>query len=152
MSVLDNALQTLFKLGVEVKKLWKNASPNSDFRAQTLPSQNDADFILTKFSIGIPSSPNYGYLLEEIVQTGEQGVLTAPINFNNSSTQGTVHREISVNSAGISFSSGYLKTSGAPQQDNGYAIPQEIYAIKLLGGVLHKLKILASSFGREVLA
>ena len=108
MSVIDNALQTLFKLSVEVKKIWENASPNSDFRAQTLPSQNDADFILTKFSIGTPSSANYGYLLEEIVQTGEQGVLTAPVNFNNSNAQGTVHREISVNSAGISFSSGYL--------------------------------------------
>lgn len=136
MSVLDNALQTLFKLGIEVKTLWENVSPNSDFPAQTLPSQNDADFILTKFSIGMPSSPNYGYLLEEIVQTGEQGVLTAPVNFNNSSTQGIVHREISVNSAGVSFSSGYLKTSGAPKQNNGYAIPQEIYAIKLLGGAM----------------
>lgn len=152
MSVLDNALQTLFRLGVEVKKLWENASPNSDFPAQTLPSQNDADFVLTKFSVGIPSSPNYGYLLEEIVPTGEQGVLTAPINFNNSNAQGTVHREISANSAGVSFSSGYLKTSGAPQQDNGYAIPQEIYAIKLMGGVLHKLKILAASVRKEVLA
>ena len=34
MSVLDNALQTLFKLGIEVKKVWENASPTSGFAAQ----------------------------------------------------------------------------------------------------------------------
>lgn len=36
MSVLDNALQTLFKLGIEVKKAWENASPTSGFAAQSI--------------------------------------------------------------------------------------------------------------------
>lgn len=36
MSVLDNAIQTLLKLGIEVKKVWENASPTSQFVAQKI--------------------------------------------------------------------------------------------------------------------
>lgn len=47
MSVLDNALQTLFKLGVEVKKVWTNASPTSGFAGQDINiGTSDWDFAM----------------------------------------------------------------------------------------------------------
>lgn len=47
MSVLDNALQTLFKLGIEVKKVWENASPTSGFAAQDINiGTSDYDFAM----------------------------------------------------------------------------------------------------------
>lgn len=47
MSLIDNALQTLFKLGIEVKKVWENASIGSSFAAQTINiGTADYDFLV----------------------------------------------------------------------------------------------------------
>ena len=47
MSVLDNAIQTLLKLGIEVKKVWENASPTSGFAAQSINiGTSDYDFAM----------------------------------------------------------------------------------------------------------
>ena len=49
MAVLDNALQQLLKMSIEVKLLWENASPTSDFNNQniSLPLSNfDSAMIL----------------------------------------------------------------------------------------------------------
>lgn len=57
MSVIDNALQTLFKLGIEVKKVWENASPNSSFAAQKINANIDGvTAILVEFKTSTSSS------------------------------------------------------------------------------------------------
>lgn len=143
MSVIDNALQQLFTNGCKIKKLWTNASLRSDFAAQTISvsSALDLDFLIMSLA------------------TDSRGIIGTYIVFRDMEYiaygNGAVpfQRTVEWNDNEIIFGVGEILSSGW-KTDNAVMKPQTIYGIQLLGGVIHKLKILAASlFGRkEVLA
>ena len=122
MSVIDNALQTLFKLGIEFKKVWENASPTSDFAAQTIT----LDLTGTDFCLIVPYSGS-----------GRNGLYLIPMNHTGAlygSSAAFLRRQFAINEAGITVSTGSISQSGSWDTDNSYMKPWLIYSVKLLGG------------------
>lgn len=130
MSVLDNALQTLLGLSNKVDLLWENASPGSEFPAQTL-NLNVAvyDYVavisryraITFFGVG-----SYNAGLYEI--TG-----------NVSNTARIYRRGVTVNDASIRFDDTYVisnlgNSNGEKNNSTLFTRPLAIYGIKSLGG------------------
>lgn len=152
MSVLDNALQTLFKLGIEVKTLWENASPGSGFPEQNITvNTSGCDFVL----IPLKGSSNAvgilvgGNLLLSNIGEATQHVAQSSAKMISRGATWTSTGRLAISSCQIVND---YDNAGTRTDSPTYMVPLAVYGIKLLGGVLHKLKILASSFGREVLA
>lgn len=149
MSVVDNAIQQLFKNGCKIKKLWTNASITSSFTAQDVSANTTGcDGVMVTFRrnssrdaapSGTAIVMNYGggdQILIEFAAT----MLFRDVVWNSRSkiTLSDCQRLIQ------------YAVTGSRQKDNALIIPVAIYGIKLLGGVLHKLKSLAAPlFGRK---
>lgn len=148
MSVLDNALQTLFKLGIEVKTLWVNASPGSSFAEQgvPLPGIKNYDYIAidyrvnalyTESSQGIVTTSGASVALESFANTQ----LTAQIAF--------LSRSVYVDDNAARFYNCLLKpTSGNGQTFNNGIVPTVISGIKLIGGGYRIARFIKSLFFR----
>lgn len=145
MSVLDNALQTLFKLGIEVKRVWKNASPTSTFAAQDIAVADitDCDFVLF-----LHSTLSNGTILETVsdlvpTELPNPALPSSQLTFGSFCQTGTATstrgyngaRRVGIKEDKISFSGG-LRTTDGPTgpADNKVCIPYEIYTIKFIGG------------------
>lgn len=142
MSVIDNALQALFINGVKLIKLWENSSPTSNFAAQKL-QLSLAEYDEVEIRALMSTTSENAIIIR--IPVGENGTLFKPL------IQSLRYREItSVDASGVTFSTGQNATwNGNSVTNNNQLIPVAIYGIKLLGGVIHKLKILAASLLHE---
>ena len=134
MSVLDNALQTLFKLGIEVKTLWENASPGSGFPEQNLAvNTSGCDFVLIPLK---GSKSSAGSLMGGNVLLSDVGEAAQHVAQNSAKM---VSRGATWTSTGrIAISScqtvnGYAN-AGTRTDSPTYMVPLAVYGIKLLGG------------------
>lgn len=137
---IDKALQRLFKLSIDIKKVWENSSPDSSFKSQILKIQIPADcnfaLVVSKYASGYNGGPVN-------IITRNRGLLAYPTTLN-------MFRVASIRNDGISFENGFLVSPyGTSGENNQRIIPQEIYTIRLIGGALHKIRtFLAALFNR----
>ena len=115
--------------GVSMKSLWTNASPTSNFAAQTIPLiLNGYEYVLVRYLY----STNYqNYNQIAIVKVGRDAYLTftgvASTNIYLS------QRTISVDNVSVTFGAPVYKTYAStsnPTANNEYCIPVEIIGIK----------------------
>ena len=154
MSVLDNALQTLFKLGIEVKKVWENASPTSGFAAQNINiGTSDYDFaMILHWSMNV--SGGYRLAVDIIDNNTENNNMLRLAGYVASSTaanrgfgaQRGVKRSGNILqftdcSRGI-IASGLLSTIVDPS----LCKPVIIYTIKIIGGGYRIVRFIKSLF------
>nr|DAY29960.1 MAG TPA: hypothetical protein [Caudoviricetes sp.] len=133
MSVVDNAIQQLFKNGCKIKKLWTNASITSSFTAQDVRANTTGcdgvmvTFRRTSSSDAAPSGTaivmNYGggdQILIEYAAT----MLFRDVVWNSRSkiTLSDCQRVMQ------------YAVTGSRQKENALIIPVAIYGIQLLGG------------------
>ena len=132
---IDKALQQLFKLGIEVKKVWTNSSPTSSFAAQTLALDlNDKDFVL----IECRSSTGNDYKSLHVCAVGESIYLTSftEIGTANTAAYGRA-RSCSAKPSGLVFGGGSnKKITGTALASGGdaFMIPASVWTVKLLWG------------------
>ena len=150
MSVLDNALQTLFKLGIEVKTLWENASPGSSFPEQNITvNTSGCDFVL----IPLKGSANAagilvgGNLLLSNIGEAAQHVAQNSAKMVSRGATWTSTGRIAISSCQTVNA---YANAGTRTDSPTYMVPLAVYGIKLLGGVVHKVKAFATSlFARK---
>lgn len=121
------------KNGVQIKKLWTNASPGSDFPAQTIQlNVTDASFILVVFKV--TKSSNL-WKVAILTCDGNAYIMDAPYNTDYSSSGtliGTAFRGAVCQSDGIQFGKGYSKdhSDKNPVERPSFVIPIKIFAVK----------------------
>ena len=119
--------------GISMKSLWTNASPTSDFAAQTLdsdsiPNLSDYEYVLVRYLY----STNYQSIDQiAIVKVGRDAYLTfaGAVSTNIYLSQ----RTISVDNVSVTFGAPVYKTYAStsnPTANNKYCIPVEIIGIK----------------------
>ena len=134
MSVLDNALQALFTMAHK-EILWENASPASSFADQTitLTALADYDAVIIQFgnSTNIPDTTSY-----QIFVKNKSGYAVTWSNLQAKTTLYVRSRIVDVNAANIFFGDCYAHatTDQSTPVQNGFAIPQTVYGLKLSGG------------------
>lgn len=153
MSVVDNAIQQLFKNGCKIKKLWTNASITSSFAAQDVSANTtgcDGVMVTFRRSSSVDAAPS-GTAIVMNYGGGDQILIEYAASM--------LFRDVVWNSRSKITLSDCKRlmqyaVSGSRETENALLIPVAIYGIQLLGGVIHKLKILAASLflRREVLA
>lgn len=110
--------------------LWENASPTSDFAAQTISldlSEYDRIIILMK------TEPNVSNYLNSIIEVGTYGWGQFLVNIASAVALRLFARKITVNSDGVIFDKGYYKnvnSTSAATSSNSHVIPVKIYGIK----------------------
>ena len=134
MSVVDNAIQQLFKNGCKIKKLWTNASPTSQFTAQKINlTLSNYGAVLAEFktSTAISASEYCRICFED-----NEDWADTLANTNLDEVVEIRTRQYAVSSTGVQFQQGYGKsiTNAGTSVRNDYAIPLTIYGIQLLGG------------------
>lgn len=124
-SKIDNALQQLLKLGIEIKKMWSNASSTSKFGSQTISidlSGYDYVFVRWRWSISDPD------MIMSPIKVGTESLLFGVANYRQT-------RDVTVKTSGLTFGAGANALYNASLSPNSeIAIPVEIYAVKFLGG------------------
>ena len=127
MGLLDKICQTLIKM---IRKkdstthVWSNASPSSNFGAQTLTLDlSDADFVDMDIDIA-----GNGRGRVQRFKIGEKGMITSN-NDNTAYTNYCYTRLLEVTTTGITFGDGYFNNT----KTNVYAKPKTIWKIKLGG-------------------
>lgn len=152
MGVTDNALQQLLKLSVDIKTLWTNASPTSEFAAQTIRlirGNNDAFLIKAHWST--TSNIELYVLVSNKVEQETEFYGTELATYAASKIT-IAKRNVTVVDAGISFNNG---VSGQTRYDTDrpyWFIPISINGIKFLGGgysLIRKIKHLFANIGRR---
>ena len=136
MSILDNALQALFKMAHK-ELLWENASPKSSFPAQdiTVPCA-EYDMILILYNVAT-TTPTYmvsslvkcvpgNYAPAEFVGSIDSSSAVVKFHFRNSVLYASKIAFVGGNSK---ESSNYAKVA-----DNTTMIPIYVYGLKLSGG------------------
>lgn len=130
----ENWVQSLDeKNGVQIKKLWENASPGSDFPEQTIHlNATGASFILVVFKITKSSN-----LCKVAILTcdGNAYIMDAPYNTDYSSSGaviGTAFRGAIWKINGIEFGKGYSKdhSDKNPVERPSFIIPIKAFAVK----------------------
>lgn len=151
MSVLDNAIQTLFKLGIEVKKAWVNASPTSTFAAQkiTVGKISDADMVAIEArNLAIGAAKDFFI----VSRNSEESSPATSLNFATSSdnTVVSIYRQANVDFAAkqVLFSAGHNASPTKSSQNNNACIPYAIWVIKFLGGGYRIARFIKSLFFR----
>ena len=153
MSVVDNAIQQLFKNGCKIKKLWTNASITSSFTAQDVSANTTGcdGVMVTCRRASISDAAASGTAIVMNYGGGDQILVEYAATM--------LFRDVMWNSRSKITLSDCQRVmqyavTGSKQTENALIIPVAIYGIQLLGGVIHKLKSLAAPlFGRkEVLA
>lgn len=141
-SKVDKALQQLLKLGVETKKLWTNASPTSNFKAQTVTLSGGAkyDVILVEF---LPSTGDYSdtnsTLAPLLVLLKHKNYLNYIAKTGPLATDSVVEmrsRAVTFVGATTVFATAYgfsiSSTSRSERAD--YVIPVNIFGLNFIGG------------------
>ncbi len=130
MSILDNALQALFKMAHK-EIIWENASPASSFADQTiaLATLADHDAVMAQFgnSTNIPETTSYQIFLKN-----KSAYIITYSNLQASAYIYVRSRTVEVTAANIIFGDCYAHATvnqNASVQ-NGFAIPQVIYGLK----------------------
>ena len=148
MSVLDNALRQIWAHGVKLIEEWRNASPESNFPAQTIPlpdKYNFAAIVGSDYATGVI-----------VLEKGMSGSLTRIGAIDSSTAFWVAQRYITWNNNGLVFDPSYVKyanSSNQPSANSSYCKPALIYGIQVLGGVLLKIKeVLTAPRRKEVLA
>lgn len=119
--------------GVSMKKVWQNASPGSDFPAQTIElDATDASFILVVFKITKSSTL---WKVAILTCDGNTYIIDAPYNTDYSSSGtviGTAFRGAAWKSNGIQFGKGYSKdhSDKNPIERPSFIIPIKVFAVK----------------------
>ena len=109
--------------GIQMKKLWENASPTSSFGAQTINldlSEYDEIEVLAKWGKASAKA--------SIVDKAIRGGFGVLFRIENTS----VYREFEFNDTGVIFNAGNYKSSATNSSvvNNDYVIPVVIYGIK----------------------
>lgn len=134
MSILDNALQALFKMAYK-EIIWENASPASSFADQTiaLAALADYDAVMIQFgnSTTVPETTSYQIFLKN-----KSGYA---ITYSNLQAETYIYmrsRIVDVNVANVIFGDCYAHAvvNQSASVQNNFAIPQVIYGLKLSGG------------------
>ena len=148
MNELDNALRQIWTHGVKLIEEWRNASPGSNFLAQTIQfpdKYNFAAIVGSDYATGVI-----------ILEKGMTGSLIRIGAINSSSAFWVAQRHITWDNNGLDFDSSYIKyasDSNQPSANGAYCKPALIYGIQVLGGVLLKIKeVLTAPRREEVLA
>lgn len=120
--------------GIQIKKLWENASPTSTFSAQTISltiGSTSKALIVYAVKYYNGSSEVTGYKIE-IIDVGKCGVLENASMANSTSYYvNNKQRSADVKTSGVSFGNGYVtRVTMAPIMDNNGCIPIAIYEIK----------------------
>ena len=156
-NLVDNAIQKLFKDGCKIVKLWENASPTSSFLGQTItiPSVRSYDYLLVEARATLNDGTIYFQALART--SGENGRLITGIDTGLGAVIKFVVREFyvgTINPVVRFYDCNFKPTTSIGEVYNIGAVPVLIRGIKLLGGVIHKLKSLAASplCRKEVLA
>lgn len=119
--------------GVQIKKVWTNTSPGSDFPEQTIELNiTDASFILVVFKI--TKSSNL-WKVAILTCDGNSYIMDAPYNIDYESggtVIGTAFRGAAWKSNGIQFGKGYSKdhSDKNPIERPSFVIPIKIFAVK----------------------
>ncbi|MFR6258328.1 MAG: hypothetical protein ACLULK_06075 [Anaerovoracaceae bacterium] len=147
MAVLDNALQQLLKMSIEVKLLWKNASPASKFPAQKILIDLDGyDFYMIENNAWTDA-------LWKTCGVAECGGIMSVINYITLENRASIMARTATHTSDGLIVSGarYFNDLANSSSDSG-CIPIKIYGIKIIGGgysLTHKIKDLFSKFGRR---
>lgn len=130
----ENWVQSLDeKNGVQIKKLWENASPGSDFPEQTIHlNATGASFILVVFKITKSSN---SWKMAILTCDGNSYIMDAPYNTDYASggtVIGTAFRGAVCQSDGIQFGKGYSKdhSDKNPVERPSFVIPIKVLAVK----------------------
>lgn len=121
------------KNGVQLKKVWQNASPGSDFPEQTIQlNATDASFILVVFKITKSSTL---WKVAILTCDGNTYIIDAPYNTDYSSSGtviGTTFRGAAWKSNGIQFGKGYSKDhlDKNPIERPSFVIPIKVFVVK----------------------
>lgn len=101
--------------------LWTNASPQSQFGAQTISldlSNYDAVLVVVT-NTTLSGAPSTSYIVKEGTRSNMFGIALA-------GTDDIYKRAVTISQSGVAFESGYA----AKSQNNGALIPYQIYGIK----------------------
>lgn len=114
--------------GISIKKVWENASPKTEFAAQTIRLDlSDADEVAIEFTrVSVNERVGRQYLA-----IGEDGAYT-DLRTAASGVNYLFQRNYTTTASGVEFNEGLsvaLGTNGRTQ-DNTICIPRRIYAIK----------------------
>ena len=117
--------------GIQMKKLWQNASPTSNFAAQTINLDlSEYDYVL----IEIKSYVNYSFTENQLVRVGAEDYITAKYDIQSQTSYITLtSRLATVTNTGIVFTQGcakYMSASSPAGVNASYCIPVRIYGIK----------------------
>ena len=128
----NQALQDLILMNrkkIEIKKVWTNASPTSQFKGQTIKaSLKGYEFVLIEHAFSI-SIAYYTVTLCPVSMNATLKQLSGAQSANTA----YMSRDITVSLNGVSFSAGQYKTiasSNAGGTDNAFVIPVNIYGMK----------------------
>lgn len=131
-SIIDKALQAVLKM---LKKkdervlLWQNASPSSDFAAQTIKlSLKDYDAILLKHKY-TKATAYYGV---QFIEVGDSATVYQ-IASAKAASLSYLSRDVKVTTSGVTIEAGYGKTIYSTSAGGASAsnlIPVEIYGVK----------------------
>lgn len=132
----NKALQNLLAMSgkkAEIKKVWENASPGSDFVEQTITlNVANASFILVEFKVTKNSNL---WKVAILACDGNSYIMDAPYNAEYVSvgtTIGTAFKGAVCQSNGIQFGKGYSKDhlDKNPIERPSFIIPVKIYTVK----------------------
>lgn len=133
IAVLDGEITELNNAKIEIKLLWENASPTSNFSAQTISLDlSDADMVMIKFKAQASSTSTtrnnaFGFV-------GEQIPLVGYLNLGaGSNTAEFSYRLATISTTEIAFGKGYKKSTGSSatgEEKTERSTPVEIYTIK----------------------
>lgn len=123
-----NALKALG--GVSIKKVWSNASPTSNFNAQTLPlNLSDADLIIYQACYSMVTTN----VIESTIVAPNSRIITRVLAAAVYSNVGYSTRIIDFESSQIVFEDNNLKqinTATGGTKNNKYNIPLAVYKVK----------------------
>lgn len=133
MSVVDNAIQQLFKNGCKIKKLWTNASITSSFAAQDVSANTtgcDGVMVTFRRSSSGDAAPS-GTAIVMNYAVGDQILIeyAATMLFRDVVWNSRSKITLSDCQRVIQYA-----VTGSRQKENALIIPVAIYGIKLLGG------------------
>ena len=147
MAVLDNALQQLLKMSIEVKLLWENASPSSEFPAQKILID------LAEYDFYMIENNTWTDALWKTCGVAECGGIMSVINYITLENRASIiARTATHTSDGLIFSGSRYFNDLVNSSSNSGCIPIKIYGIKLLGGgysLIRKIKQLFATIGRR---
>lgn len=132
MSVLDNAIQALYKMA-HMYLLWENASPESSFGAQSIAiNLSEYSKIQVIFNYAYNSAEQY----TAVADIGTSGAGNFLYYIAGNGYPGFRQRGFYPESNGVKFDTAYSKRANQTDttESPNYVIPCKIYGIKRLGG------------------